>query len=189
MQSRYFAGFLAVIAFIILVFVLIFSLTGHQSDTTGSKPTEQLADYADSTKTVRLTIGGIIRADSTYHEYQITIGQNRSTMNVYSGFQGNVVATQSYDNNQSAYRNFLFALERAGFDKGNAKAKVGEVTGACPTGNRYLMEVWDGNDRLQQYWTSSCNGGNFKGNLSQVLTLFRWQIPDYSKLTNTNPLN
>lgn len=189
MQSRYFAGFLAVIAFIILVFVLIFSLTGRQSNTAGSNANTQLSDYAATTKTVRLTIGGVIRADSTYHEYQITIGQNRATMNVFTGFQGDVAATKSYDNNQAAYRNFLFALQRAGFDKGDAKAKVGDVTGACPTGDRYIMEVWYGSDQLQHYWTTSCNGGNFKGNLNQVLTLFRWQIPDYSQLTNPNPLN
>lgn len=189
MQTRYFAGFLAVIAFIILVFVLIFAFTGRPSDQTGSTKTTELVDYAASTKTVRLTIDGVVKADSDHRSYQVTVGQNRSTMNVIGGYQGEVLNSKSYDNNQSSYRNFLFALQRAGFDKGDSKAKVGEVTGACPLGYRYTMEIRDGDDQLQQYWTTSCNGGNFKGNLNQVLTLFRWQIPDYDALIRGYSLN
>lgn len=189
MQTRYFAGFLAVIAFIILVFVLIFALTGRQPNQTGSANQTKLVDYAASTKTVRLTIDGVIKADSDHYAYQVTVGQNRSTMNVISGYQNNVANSKSYDNNQSSYRNFLFALQRAGFDKGDNKAKVGEVTGACPLGYRYIMEIRDGDDQLQQFWTTSCSGGNFKGNLNQVLTLFRWQIPDYDALIRDYSLN
>ena len=189
MQTRYFAGFLAVIAFIILVFVLIFALTGRQSNQTGSANQTTLVDYAVSTKTVRLTIDGNIKADSSHYAYQVTIGQNRSTMDVLGGYQGQVVNSKSYDNNQSSYRNFLFALQRAGFDKGDSKANVGEVTGACPLGYRYIMEIRDGDSQIQQYWTTSCNGGNFKGNLSQVLTLFHWQIPDYDALIQNYSLS
>ncbi|MDB5166099.1 MAG: exported protein of unknown function [Candidatus Saccharibacteria bacterium] len=182
---RYFFGFLITIGLIILAFVLIINLTGRGSDTSTVQSGQQsvLTSYANTTKTTRLTVDGIINADELHRQVQISVGQNQAVMNVIGGYNGNVIKFQSYENNQNSYSEFLYGLQAAGFNRGDPDPKKSNESGACPTGRRISFDVYDGNQRLQHYWTTTCGGGTFKGNLDAVLALFQRQIPDYDTLT------
>lgn len=189
MNRRYFIIFVAIMAIIITAFLVAFSITSGSSDDQRATAESSLADYANTTKTMKLTIAGNLRANSEYREYQITVGQNRSNLTILGGYQGNVLDTKSYDNNSAAYREFLAAIDKAGYTLGDDSSDAGGVLGACATGRRYQVQIWDGNQMKQNYWTSSCRIGNFKGNIDKIITLFRWQIPEFDPLTRNYPLN
>jgi len=192
---RYFIGFLVTIGLIILLVVLLFSgggdnngngsQNGGNQPATGSKPktVDDLAAYASSDAVARLTIDGPIVADQNHQAVRITVGQDDTTYEQISGYQGSVVKQQSFVNNQNAYSNFLYALGRAGFLKGDDSKTLANEKGYCSTGNRYVFElIEDGND-IQRYWATNCgNPKTYKGNLNLTLTLFRAQVPGYNDL-------
>lgn len=182
---RYFVGFLVTIGLIVLAFVLIFNLTGRSNTSSTAVPAQQtqLTSYADTTKSVRMTIDGITNADSIHRQVQINISQNQSTFNLIGGYNGNVINSQTYENNQQAYRNFLYALQQAGFSTGDFDPAKADERGACPAGRRVSLDIYDGTQRVQHLWTTSCGGGTFEGNLNLVNRLFQRQIPDYGQLT------
>lgn len=183
MNRRYFLSFIIIIAIVVAAFVVASLAIGGGSSKSDSNSAINLADYASTSKSVKLSIGGNLRSDSEYREFDITVSQNRTSIDVIGGYQGNVLETKSYENNQSAYRNFLAALQRAGFTKGSDNDKDGNVEGACASGRRFVLEIMDGNQVEQNYWTSSCKTGNFEGKIDQIITLFQWQVPDYSAIT------
>ena len=182
---RYFVGFLVTIGLIVLAFVLIFNLTGRDSNSDVTAPAQQtqLTSYADTTKSARITVDGIINADSIHRQVQINISQNQSTFNLIGGYNGNVINSQTYENNQQSYRSFLFALQQAGFSRGDFDPAKADERGACPTGRRISLDVYDGNQRVQHLWTTTCGGGTFEGNLNVITRLFQRQIPDFNELT------
>lgn len=183
---RFFLGFLGVVGLIILVFVLIFNLSGDDNGAQNTARTQTaLTTYANSTKEVRFIIDGPIRDQTTHQSIRMNVGQNQSTLSVLTGYTGTVSNGQTYENNQQSYLVFLKALEKSGFNKGNEDPALGDERGTCPLGRRYIMEVWDGGTRLQHLWTTNCRGGGgtFEGNLNQVINLFQRQYPDYGTVT------
>ncbi len=182
---RYIIGIIVTLGLIVLLFVLLLNIGGRNNN--GTPPPEQtpLVGYANTSKTVRFTQDGTIGAEDTHRSIEIEVGQNQTTLTVYKGYDSAVERTRSYSHSQETYQVFLHALQRAGFEKGNTDPKLGDERGACPTGYRYLMQVWDGETRLQHLWATSCNGvSTFKGNFNQVNTLFQRQVPDYGQLTS-----
>jgi len=179
---RYFVGFLVTIGLIVLAFVLIFNLTDNSSNPTAD-PAEQtqLTSYANTTRTARLTVDGQINADSIHRQVQIDVGQNQSSFTLVGGYNGNVIKRQTYDNNQTAYRNFLYAIQQAGFSNGDFDPNKADERGACPSGRRISLDIFDGTERVQHLWTTTCGGGTFKGNLDLITRLFQRQIPDYNQ--------
>lgn len=181
---RYFVGFLVTIGLIIIVILLLFSGGGSPKK---PKTTKSLADYASDGAVARMIIDGPIIADSQHTAVRITVGQSDVTYEQIQGYQGTVVNSQSYANNESAYSNFLYAIGHAGFTKGDNSKLLANEKGYCPVGNRYVFELIDsgGND-IQRYWGTSCGSGTpktYNGNLSLTITLFQNQVPDFETLT------
>jgi|EndMetStandDraft_6_1072998.scaffolds.fasta_scaffold85572_2 hypothetical protein len=180
---RYFFGFLVAIGLIVLVFILL--LHGFGGGKKKDIPQVTLADYAGTNVQMRYTLDGPVTADQLHQGLRISVGQTESTIELYKGYQNNVVKSKSYPNNQSAYAQFLRALQLLNYNKGNKDPARTDERGFCPAGNRFIFEIVndDGSD-LQRYWATSCGSqGNYQGNVAAVRSLFRQQIPDYQDIT------
>lgn len=187
---RYFIGFLVTIGLLIILIVLLLT-GGHGGNNPSPVPqkpvtTSQLAAYANTATVARLVIDGQINANQTHTALRITVGENDVTYEQIQGYQGTVVNKQVYANNQSAYSNFLYAIGRAGFTRGDNDPKLANEKGFCPLGQRYTFELMDGDRDIQRYWGTSCGGSapkTYKGNLDLSITLFQLQVADYQTLT------
>ena len=177
---RYFFAFLAAVALIILVFILI--MRGF-SGGDRSKIQTLLTDYARTETVMRMQINGPVTADQTHRYLVISVGRNQSTIDIYQGYGKDILKTQSYAGSEEGYRTFLRALQLQGYTKGNADPAKAEFAGECPLGRTYVFEVVTGSSTVQQYWSGSCGGGTFGGSDKVVRQLFRAQIPDFNKLT------
>ena len=180
---RYFTGFLIAIGLIVLIFVIIFKGGGNKTQ----QQQIDLNSYANSEAIVQLTIDGPETADQTHQAVRISIGRSESRFELLKGYQGDVVKTKSYQNNQESYSVFLRALNLAGFTRGSSNPKTGDERGYCPNGERYIYELNDASDQIERYWSTSCGQGTYRGSSTQTLLLFQKQIPDYDDLTSDVP--
>lgn len=145
-----------------------------------------LISYANTDTVVRETIDGPINAPQNHRQLQITVGRDNTIFEELSGYDGNVVKTQSYGMTQNAYDNFLHAIDRAGYTEGNTDSQLKDERGYCPEGRRYIFEVIQGGKDLERYWVTNCSGTpkTFNGKTNIVVDLFRAQVPDYNDLTS-----
>ncbi len=181
MRARYLLGFLVGIGLIILVLILIVKSIIGPSQT----PAKPLLDYAGTNAVVKMTIDGPEVSNQNHQSVQIVVNQYQSEINIISGYQGSVVSSKSYTNNQAAYAVFLRALDLAGYSKGNTNPSATDYRGFCPFGDRYIYELSDHGSDIEYFWSTSCGGqGTFGGNVATVNALFADQIPDYNTLTN-----
>ncbi|HEV7453707.1 MAG TPA: hypothetical protein VGO07_00440 [Candidatus Saccharimonadales bacterium] len=177
---RYFLGFLAVVALIVAVFILV--LKGF-SGPAKPKNAITLSDYATSQTVVSVTVDGPVNADQKHEAYRITIGRDANVIEVMHGYKYEVVNAQTYASNSEAYTNFLKSIQLLGFTKGDPDPKKADPRGYCPLGDRIIYRIETGNEDVQKYWTTTCNGGTFKGNSATIRSLFIKQIPDFPKIT------
>jgi hypothetical protein len=181
---KYFFGFLVSVGLIILVFIMIMrGLSGGAEE----KAPDPLSNYANTSSVVRLTVSGPIVGDQQFQSYQITVGRDQTTIETRQGYEDNVLDSRTYSNNEEGYTNFLRALDFAGFARGDKESPNKDERGTCAEGQRYIMQIKNGESDVQRYWATNCgNDGNFKGDTEEVRQLFIAQIPrtDFSKLTN-----
>jgi hypothetical protein len=174
----------AVIAGIILFIIILVMLFGHG----GKKPVtlnpiQPLPDYAATDATVSMTTDGIVNGDEIHRQIRITVSQTQRTLDVLQGYNGQVILTKNFVNNQEAYFVFLKSLNNSGFLAKSKKKVSSDERGVCPLGYRYIFDLNGDDGDLSRLWTTSCAVGNWGGSLETVQTLFRDQIPDYSTLT------
>jgi len=180
-MMRYFIGFLVTIGLIIVLILLLF----HG----GSKPqvpstSKTLDSYAGTNADVRLTIDGPVNAAENHTQVQVDVSQTETTYNQIQGYNDTVVNNQNFANTQNSYAAFLFALERAGFTKGNTNSDLQDERGYCPLGDRYVFELRQGGKDLERYWATTCGGiKTYDGNVSLTVQLFQAQVPGYGTLT------
>lgn len=178
---RYIIGFLVTIGLIVLIFVLLLR-GGGQPAQPNSGPS--LPSYADTDTLMQMTIDEPINAASKHRQIQVTVGRDDVTVALMQGYSGHVLREKSYSNSQDAYAAFLYALARAGYDKGDNSSDLKEDRGYCPEGNRYIFEIIQNGHDIQRYWTTNCGGPHsFQGDKGTVLTLFQRQVPDYDEVT------
>lgn len=189
---RYIIGFLITVGLLILLVVLL--LTGGnkksqtpQSNSDRPRTTSELAAYADTDVVARMIIDGPINANQNHRAIRVTVGQNEVTYEQIQGYEGKVVNTRTYNNNQSAYSNFLYALGRNGFTLMNNDPKLPTEKGHCALGNRYIFEFVEGDHDIMRSWTTSCGGSirTYEGNVGVTMQLFKLQVPDYQSLANS----
>lgn len=178
---KYLLGLLVAIGLVVLVFVLV--LRGFSGN---REPDNKISlmDYANTNAIVSLTVDGKINANQLHNAYEISVGRSDARMDVFQGYQRELLRTQNYQNNDEAFANFLRALELAGFNKGSeaTTSQQNDPRGVCADGQRYVLRITSGASDIQRLWTTSCGGGTFKGDRNKVQQLFRLQIPDYSTL-------
>lgn len=138
-------------------------------------------------RSVRMTVRGPIVADENFHSYSINVTPDSRNMTTYVGYLGQSVDSSQLGNNVQAYTQFVNALAKANLMEGTPlTGDADKIDGVCATGYIYQFEVMQGTNSVQQLWTSTCKGspGSLKANLGQVTSLFRAQIPSYSKLVD-----
>lgn len=180
---RYIIGVLGVILVIFLFVALIFGRGNNSS--TQTKPTTQLVDYADKNSSVSLTTVGKLVGNDERREIRVTVTPNERRLEILSGYDESVISLQTYPNTQEAYSNFLSALAANGFTKKRATS-VTDPRGLCPTGNRYVYDLSQDGNHISNLWNTSCNdGSNFAGRASTIREIFKNQVPDYNKQTQS----
>ena len=180
---KYFIGFLVTIGLIILLIVLLASGGGKPKVQTTQR---SLISYANSDAVVRMTIDGPINANQDHRQIQVTVNRDQVTFEQMNGYDGQVAAQQQYASTQNAYTNFLAALTRANFTKGDSSKDMADERGLCPLGDRFVFELIDNGTDVQRFWATSCGGTKtYQGNLNLTVQLFRLQVPDYDTLAGT----
>jgi len=179
---KYFFGFLAAIGLIVAVLILVLRGFGGHADT---KNQINLLDYTTSDTVMRLTVDGPINAQSEHQSYRITVGREQSNIEMLSGYDNRVVSSESLDNTEESYANFLRALQLLNYTKGNVDPAKSDERGSCADGSRYVYEIISHNQHVQRFWSTSCGGGTFSGNASKVRNLFARQIPDFGRFTKS----
>jgi hypothetical protein len=180
---RYYIGFLVTVGLLVTLIFLLFHGGGNGTAVPlASKP---LASYASTGSEVRLTIDGPINANLDHQQVQITVNANTVTYDQIQGYDGNVVNQQQFANSLNAYSAFLHALGIAGFTEGSTNSALGSEQGHCALGSRYVLELTQGGNDLERFWTTSCSGitASYEGNFPLTLTLFEAQVPGYATLS------
>lgn len=184
------------IAALVSVGRAIFGGNGQSTETqTDVGHTALINTSAD--RSVRLTVRGPIVADENFRSYQITIDSSSRSLSTYTGYIDQTLDSKSYGNNNKAYEEFVYALDKANFMKGDElKDEKNDTRGICATGKVYQFEVLQNGSTVKQLWTSTCKGspGSFKGSVPQIEGLFLKQIPDSKVLLDkinlgSNPLS
>lgn len=178
--------------FLFIVFVIIAIAIGGNATKTDTAPTKpaaiKLSDHSGRESEVKLTITGPVVADENHNSIRISVTQSLRTIDVIKGYQGSVVKTKSYVNNQAAYEAFLKALDTAFYasERINSKDRVTDESSSCATGSRYALDFGDGFELKSHHWTSTCteSRGTFGGNISKITSLFNLQFPDYYEFTS-----
>lgn len=174
---------IGVIVFILLVGAIFFALSGRLFGP-GEDETRPLVTDITASRSVRMTVDGPIVANEERQSYRITVGYERRIVEGMKGFTRDRVATQTFDNSRTAYSEFVFALERAGYDKRrNVSEEAADMRGVCPNGQRYTFEMLDGGRVIDTAWTTSCN--NARGTMGtsgrNLKALFDKQIPELTQ--------
>ena len=182
---RYFFGFLAAVALIVAVFILVIRGFGGNR----SNLQNDLTDYAATETVMRMIEEGPINADEKHRSIKVVVGRSSNTIDLVQGYEGHVLQSKNYNSNEEGYAKFLRALQLEGYNKGDIDPNKQDSRGVCPLGRVYSFEIVTGSATVQRFWTTSCGGGTFKGDLSTVRKLFRAQIPDYSVVIRGTGLN
>lgn len=136
---------------------------------------------------VMMTVRGPIVSQETFHSYQVDISPSGRNMTTYVGYSGQRVDSQQLGNTTTAYEEFVYALNRSNYMKGDVlKDDANDTRGICPTGRLYEFAVMRGDRVVKQLWTTSCSSarGSFRANLEQIRSLFLDQIPDSDRLAS-----
>jgi hypothetical protein len=179
----YWGRLFAIFTGFILFIVILVALFGHGGKKpVNPNPLQPLPDYASTNAVVSFTTDGIVNGDDIHRQIRITVSANTRTLDVIQGYNGTVISSKTFENNQEAYFVFLRSLSFSGFLTKN-KSKVGsDERGVCPLGFRYVVDLNGDEGDLSRLWTSSCGSGNWGGSLATVQSLFQRQITNYGTL-------
>jgi hypothetical protein len=180
---RYFFGFLLAIGLVVITFILV--LRGFRGNSASPSISAPLTNYTNTDTTVQFTDDGAVTADQTHQGVRISVGQYATTIQVYQGYQNDITSSQTYENNPNSYGTFLRALELLDYTSGdkNPSSALADPRGVCPQGQHYSFQIISGDGtNIQNYWTTSCGSGTYKGNLQEVENLFQTQVPNYSRV-------
>ncbi len=178
---RYFIGFLLSIGVVVVAFILILHIFSGGS----SKKTSPLINYANTDTTVQFTELGPYVDDQHFNGFRINVGASETVMQTLQGYNETITNTQTFNSNQTGFADFLAALDVAGFQKGNTSASKADSRGYCATGDTYVFELLTDGGTSERWWWTSCGEGNFQGNPSHVMNLFKQQVPNFEQLTST----
>ena len=175
------------VVFLLVITLVVFVFNGDDKKKPAGPTLLPLNEYAfDNTSAVTYTQRGRINGDDVHRNIVIKVTSDERKIDIIQGYQGNVISTQSYSNNQDAYEQFLYALKQAGFLTKKKEIKVDNPNGRCSTGILYFYTLSQDFDELSNLWSGNCSKeiGTFGGNSALINTLFQAQITDYGKITS-----
>lgn len=183
-MGRYIVGAIISLGLIILLIVLLLGGSNNSRKVNNIYlPSYSSNPYSE----VVFTQTGPIISNQTHNYLTISVNSSEVQFNLYRGYQNNIVASKIYNNNQTAYNAFLFALYYAGFTIGNNNPKLRNNTGYCSVGDVYTFELINSGRVLEKYWSTNCSSApsTYGGQLSTSISLFKGQVPNYSQLTTS----
>lgn len=189
---RYIVSFLIAIGLIILfVILLLRAIFGGGGDGTSPERNVNLADYERTNVVMRFIIDGPVVANELHGQVRVEVARDENKLQLIRGYQGEVTRQENFNSNSSAYGNFLRAIDLLGYTKGSTSDTLQDYRGYCPTGNRYIFQIAEGDEIKQQFWATSCTDGegSFNGETNSVITVFQAQIPGYQALTSGAGVN
>ena len=148
-----------------------------------SKKTTPLINYANTNTTVQFSEFGPYTADQDYQGFRINVGASETVIQTLQGYSQTITNTQTFNNNETGFADFLGALDLAGFQKGNPAPSKSDSRGYCATGDTYVFEILTDSGTSQRWWWTSCNEGNFEGSSQRVMNLFEQQVPNFGQIT------
>jgi len=164
---------------VFLLFSKAFSLTGN-SNTASTVQQTSLSSYADSNAVAAMYIDGPVQSNQEHTSLRISVSRSQTEIELITGYEGQVLRQETFENNSNSYTNFLKALKQAQFDRAVKKTVSKDERGYCPLRNRFIYTLDDGSKSIIRSWTSTCGTGNFTGNQTLVRQLFVQQIPGTS---------
>lgn len=181
-------GALVVVVLLVLIFVGVFR---PRSGTIPTKAPLILSEHASEDIAVSYMLDGKVNANEEHRAIKITVTNQYRLFEIIGGYQGQVIASQTFANNTESFKAFLASLQTAGWLKENTKTTSPVYEGKCPLGYRYILKTSNLEDAPEMLWTTSCNSakGTFDGSLSTIKKLFKAQIPDYTKLVRGTDLS
>jgi hypothetical protein len=171
---------------VLIIIVLIKAISGFTGGSGTSATQVNVGKYSDSAASASFLVDDAINNDQDHRQLKITVSGTQIEADVIQGYQGTVIDSRTYPNNSVAFDSFLQSLKLLNFAKGSTSSKLGNYTGYCPTGERYIYTFNDGSKDLFSFWSTSCGQGTFGGNAAGVRDLFEQQIlaSDFDTLTN-----
>jgi hypothetical protein len=148
----------------------------------GGKPVVKATEHVNTDSKFVWTVQGELVGDDQRREVRITVTESERRFEIIGGYNGNVITTETFENNEAAYGTFLAALEQAGFGK-ERNVSVRDERAMCPLGRRYIYELQEDGDQKLRTWSTSCatSQGPFAGNARIIRELFENQIPGFDK--------
>lgn len=179
-----------IVALIVIAFsVFAFSRVRNNPSPSSQKPqqqsTKKLSDYSTTNAAVSFIVEGKTNGGEQHREVRVNVDKFNRSLLIFEGYQGKIIRQENFPNSEQGYKEFLAALEKAGFSVRREGAKTISPDGQCSLGKRYYYQATEVAGFPADLWSSSCGRavGTFGGNFSVVQQLFQLQIPDYSKLT------
>jgi hypothetical protein len=176
---------IGVIFFLIVAALFYFIVGGGGGNEEGLSTAERnrrLVTTIHSGRSVRMTVYGPVVANEDRQSYEITVSTSSRRFAGYTGYSQTQVASKDLDNTYEGYQQFVFALQRAGFDKERTVSEdKADDRGACSSGKRYVYELFENGDSIKRVWTTTCGNakGTFGGTNTVTRDLFNKQIPDF----------
>ncbi len=190
-----FVKFLPVIIIIMIILIVIFAIISIAKallggkNSSGQKTTYEIAQTelltVDTTRAVSMLVRGEIVGEEDFKSHRITVSPTERRIDIYKGYEGQIIATKSFPNTPKAYEEFVYALDKANLVKGAPlDEKQDNTMGICASGAVYEFDLLQNNQSIDHLWTSTCKDsrGSLVANVDQLRTLFRNQIPDARKI-------
>ena len=195
--SNFIFGIVAFVIFIIIFFIIIITVRGGSNNNKQDTPTSTSTDKKFSAeearnKTLKFTVMGGVKADEKYKKLEMTVSPTARNIRVIKTYSNEVEKEENLYNNQAAYDAFFAAVDGEGFFDTKEESKRPDENYACPTQKHYKVEVIDGADVLHSTWATFCTDaryGTYNGYVTDVITLFTRQFPDYRKFMSGVKLN
>ncbi len=177
-RRKRFIIFLTVVFGILFILFLIFGSGTKKNAAPSAAPQKPLTvrDYTNRDSRMVYTVEGNVRGNNMYRAVRTTVTREYRLIEVIEGYQNNVIKSQKEANNQEAYATFLAAIESKGYGK-ERKTKKADDEGACPLGQKFVYEIYDGQKQVQRFWATTCGSQGTSGaNNPVVRILFDRQI-------------
>lgn len=182
---KYFIGFMVTVIIIIILLVASLGNVGRRPSNNNKPANNNLVSYANGDSFVRMTVDGPVSANQDHYQVVVTVSNEKTIYEQIKGYNGEVIKSESFNNNQNSFSTFLSALQKAGYMNGDKEQSHASYQGFCSLGNRYIFSLYQNNKKVQQYWTSDCGSPKtYLGNFPLTYDLFQAQVPNYVDLTN-----
>jgi len=180
---KYFIGFMVTVIIIIVLLVMSLGSVGKKSKPKTTN--NDLISYATKDSSVRMVVDGPVTANQDHFKVVVTVSSKKTVYEQINGYDGKVIKSETFDNNLNSYTNFLSALQRASYMRGDKDPNHANYQGFCSLSNRYIFSLSQDNKLVQQFWTTDCgNPKTYFGNFYLTYNLFQAQVPNYSDLTS-----